>query len=136
MANRERGEVDLRLGGQTYTLRLSLNSLCLLEEHFSTPEATVTFQQIAQRLGDVRMGDLRRVLWTALQEHHAEAAPTEAEAGALIAVQDMSVILKALQALLAPDAADVRELVPARPRTAQGTSGVGAKRSSAPAKSA
>jgi hypothetical protein len=68
MANPARGQVPLVAGETTYTLSLSINAICCIEEHFDQP-----IGEVAARLNlgeSVRMGDVRALLWGALQDHH------------------------------------------------------------------
>jgi hypothetical protein len=70
MANKQKGEVDLRVGGKVYTLRYSTNALCVLEDAFDD-----TVQNIAKRFdadGDVRMSDVRRFFHAGLIDNQPE----------------------------------------------------------------
>lgn len=68
MANPHRGEVALHVGDKTYTLSLSVNAICELEELLGEP---VT--KIAASLRDpegVRLTTVRALVWAALRDHH------------------------------------------------------------------
>lgn len=70
MANPIRGEVDLVAGGETYRLRLSINAIIEVETLLD-----VTIMQVADMfssLQTVKAGNLRAVLWAALQENHPD----------------------------------------------------------------
>lgn len=65
MANAERGEVDLKAGAETYTLRLSINAVCTLEDHLGRP-----INSIAGEISSpdtMRLATLRAILWAAVQ---------------------------------------------------------------------
>lgn len=65
MANRERGEVDLTVGSETYTLRLSTNALAEVEDLLDQD-----FGEILQRMEAGRVGAQRAMLFAALREKH------------------------------------------------------------------
>lgn len=68
MANSLKGEVTLSVSEKVYTLAFSVNALCELEDHLGKPIA-----RIADGLNDaanVRLADVRAVLWAALIDHH------------------------------------------------------------------
>jgi hypothetical protein len=72
MANREKGEVSLDIGGASYTLCLDINAMCRLEDMFSTPAREVTFQDILMRVQRNSITHIRAVLWAAFLKHHPE----------------------------------------------------------------
>jgi len=69
MANVHRGQVSLAVGDTTYTLSLSTNALCDLEDLFGK---NVT--EVAALLGadNVSMKTVRGMFWAALQDHHPD----------------------------------------------------------------
>lgn len=67
MANRERGEVDLTVGGKTYTLRLTVNGICELEARTKS-----TLGQVFVALRMVDVSKTRELLYQALQPYHAK----------------------------------------------------------------
>lgn len=69
MANKERGEWTLVAGPDRYTLRLTTNACCELEEF-----AGRLFEEIQARANRGSLVNLRFLLWAALQEHHADLA--------------------------------------------------------------
>ena len=80
MANPIRGEVDLIAGDQTYTMRMSINAIVNLENHFD-----MGINQIAELLADakgMRIGNLRTIVLHTLKEHHPEL--TDEAAGEVI----------------------------------------------------
>ncbi len=70
MANREKGEVDLVIAGETYRLCLDTNAMAHVENLFSTPEKDVSFFQVFSKLGTGSIRHMRGILWGALQKHH------------------------------------------------------------------
>jgi len=68
MANPHRGEVSLKAGDTTYTLSLSANAICELEDHTGRD-----IGDIASSLnGNVAMKLVRALVWAALQDHHPD----------------------------------------------------------------
>lgn len=68
MANRERGEVELKAGDKSYTLRLSFNAIAEIETLLDKG-----INEIAAMLrnpDDFRIGTWRVMLWGALREFH------------------------------------------------------------------
>jgi hypothetical protein len=65
MANKRRGEVALRLGGESYTLCLTLGALAELEEAFGVED----LMALAERFGTGRLSsrDLMRLLAVSLR---------------------------------------------------------------------
>jgi len=72
MANRHKGEVSIEVDGRDYTMALTIDAMVALEDMFSTPQKSVTFQEV------LLMGDrgsvkaLRALIWASLQLHHPE----------------------------------------------------------------
>ena len=79
MANTERGEVEIGIGGKAYTFRFTVNALCELEVH--TGERAMPFCARFGR-GDCGLADMRAVVWAGLRDRHADL--TIDEAGALV----------------------------------------------------
>lgn len=75
MANREKGEVSLAVGDVVYTLRLSINALCEMEDAFGKPVGEIV--KLLQAEDGVRISHLRAVVRAALSEHHPGLSPTE-----------------------------------------------------------
>ncbi|HXJ71655.1 MAG TPA: hypothetical protein VNM37_02340 [Candidatus Dormibacteraeota bacterium] len=67
MANRQRGEIGLKLGGTSYTLKLTTNALCLMEGSF---QPLRPFAVIVAGVSRGSFSDLRAFLWAAMQAHH------------------------------------------------------------------
>ena len=125
MSATTKGTVTLEVGGKAYTLCLTLNALCELEDLLSTPKEQVTFQQVTAMAEKGSLRHIRAVIWAALRDHHPEMSLRDA--GQLI--QDigmgaMTAHLTDLAASMAPDEEDAKELAHAtagrkRPRKAQ-----------------
>lgn len=67
-ANPERGELDLVVNGQTYTLRATMNGLCTLEQR-----AGRTYGVLVSAMADTDVSAMRQLLFTFLQPYHAAA---------------------------------------------------------------
>lgn len=69
MANPHRGQVSLVAGDTTYTVSLSTNALCEIEEHFGK-----SVSEVAGLLGadNVSMKTVRAIFWAALQDNHPD----------------------------------------------------------------
>jgi hypothetical protein len=111
MANRRRGEVDCRIAGRTYPLRLTLGALAEIEEAFSADGLAALGERFAD--GGVRAGDLAILLTAAL--NGAGARLDRDEVGALVEAADLPGIADALAQLFALNFGDDRE----RPRQAR-----------------
>ena len=73
MANSQRGEFELRLGGVAYTLKLGTAALVEFQESLATPDGVVP--DIASAMAEVKRGRLkyvRAMLWAGLRKHHRE----------------------------------------------------------------
>lgn len=76
MANKHRGEVSLQVGSETYTLRLSINELCNIEQAFGG-------KPIQEILGELENGDnvklttLRTIVHAAFKSSHPEMTVEE-----------------------------------------------------------
>jgi len=111
MANRRRGEVDCRIGGRLYPLRLTLGALAEIEDAFSAGSLAALGERFAD--GGVRAGDLAILLTAAL--NGAGARLDRDEVGALVEAADLPGIADALARLFALNFGDDRE----RPREAR-----------------
>lgn len=111
MSNAPRGTVTLEVGGKVYTLRLTINAICELEDALSTPNKPVTFKEITEAAEKGSLRHVRAVFWAALLERHPEM--TLKDAGALISevgLTGLSGHLSELGASLSPDPRDLAEL--------------------------
>lgn len=76
MANPQRGEVDLKAGKKTYTLRFSYNAMATIEELLD-----VGINDLGPMLSDpkrFRIGTWRALLWGALLEMHPDLSLEDA----------------------------------------------------------
>lgn len=92
MANPLKGETELKVGEQTYTLALSINELVKLEQLLD-----VGIIEIAEWFNDrsrIRVGNMRAILWAALQRHH-EGLTLE-QAGDIIGLVGLGAIVERL----------------------------------------
>lgn len=92
MANRERGEVDLAAGGDTFVLRLSINAIAEIENLLDLGVNDLI--AMLRKPKDFRIATWRVLLWGALREHHKcsldEAGEIMGRAGVNVAVQALS----------------------------------------------
>lgn len=72
MANRERDEVDLSVGDQTYTLVLTTNAMCEVEEKMSTPLRRVSFADVLIASKHHSVAATRAIFWACLREHYPQ----------------------------------------------------------------
>ncbi len=79
MANPERGEVDLVTPTKTYTLFLSTNALCAMQQRTGK-----TFGQLMAGIFQLDMVALRALTHAVLQRYHAKEFPNEESVGPLI----------------------------------------------------
>jgi hypothetical protein len=79
MANPERGEIDLTVGGRTYTLKLSMNAAVALEKKLNK-----SIGDIMRDAGNLKFQSIRTVIWLLLQKYHATDFKTEESVGDLI----------------------------------------------------
>lgn len=68
MANRERGEVELKAGDETFTLRLSINALAEIENLLDVGVNDIIAMMMKPQ--NFRINTWRAVLWGALRENH------------------------------------------------------------------
>lgn len=98
MANKHKGEVALQVGDATYTMRLSVNALCHLEEATGKPVNQVMAE--LQNGADIKLGTLRQIVQASLVDQHNEVDLNKAgdimeEAGVAIVVDKLTEALLA-----------------------------------------
>lgn len=71
MANTERGEVGIEVGGKPYTLRPTFNAVCELEELLDKD-----IDEVLVAINRGRLSSIRAVVWVLLQDEHAIEFPT------------------------------------------------------------
>lgn len=64
-ANKERGEIPLKVGDTTYVLKLTSNACCAMETASGR-----TFSQLLAGVANECLSDIRLMLWAMLQAHH------------------------------------------------------------------
>lgn len=111
MANRERGEVEITIGGTVYTLSLGFTAMAAAEGALSTPQKEVTFKEITSAVDRGRTTELHVLIWAVFQKHHRNVTLSDvddlvAEAGVDLFAQK----IKELVALIAPDPRDLEQL--------------------------
>lgn len=79
MANRERGEFRLVARDRSYTLRLTVEACCELEDRTDR-----TLSQVIDEVNAGRATAIRTLLWASLQAYHSEQCQTWSAAGTLI----------------------------------------------------
>jgi hypothetical protein len=126
MANAERGEFDLTLGGQTYTFKLGFAALRTVQERFATGASAPTLDEIDVQVKRGRLLYIQVLLWAALRTHHPEV--TESQVEDLIEAADQHEIKTLVAKVMGgnrPDPADVEALGAGRPTRAATDEGTG-----------
>lgn len=89
MANPYQGEVSLKAGDKTYTLALTINAICDVEEE--------TGQDLMGSLR--RLSTLRLMLYAAMRQNHPEI--TRAQAGEIITIAGAKAVTDAVSTAIA-----------------------------------
>lgn len=114
MANRERGERAITIGGRTYTLVMDANAMAWLEAHFSTFERPVVYPEVLALMERGSVTAIRAYLCAACQRHHP--GMTIEAAGDLIqaagGVGAFTRVIQAAASATMPDPADIEALGP------------------------
>jgi len=115
MANKERGEVALVIGDETYTLRMSLNAVAEIEGLLD--KGINDIAAMVRNPKDFRIGTWRVLLWGSLREFHKVSLE---EAGEIMGRAGINTIVdvvgEALQAAFPEAVADGAK--PENPRKA------------------
>ena len=91
MANPHRGETELHVDGQTYTLAFDINAICDAEDQSG--------KAINEIMGDIaRVSTLRMLLRSSLQKHHSGI--TVEQAGDIMGAVGIPATLTAITAAL------------------------------------
>jgi len=93
MANPLRGEVELQTSDKTYIMRMSINAIVSIEDHFDKG-----VNQVSDMLADpasMRIGHLRSIIMHTLREHHPEV--DETMAGEIIGQAGFEATAEAIQ---------------------------------------
>lgn len=134
MANPHKGEVSVVIGETTYTLALTLNAMCELQDEFG-----VSWEQVAAQAEQGSPKHLRSLLWVSLRKHHKDLTLDQFGDMDLVDVRRLGEAFMKLVLSSMPDARDVAELGAGkkRPRGAQvKPNGTGVSSISTPAGSA
>lgn len=122
MANRERGEVSIEVGGKAYTLRPTFDAMCEFEE--------LTGKTVDDLFEDVlksKLSGLRAVTWCLLQDVHAAEIKTLKDASRWIDEAGVDAVRDAVERALglnqAPEPAQGGTEAPANPPDAQAGTG-------------
>ena len=136
-ANPERGEVDVVIGGVTYTLVMTFNGWIDVQNLLAVDGVKPTVGQILQLVQHQDMEAFRAVFWGMFRRHHPGVS-LEAAGDLMSDVGGMSgldALLAAVSAASSPDARDVKAVAVATgrpPRAAKAarktsTRGIGAR---------
>ena len=107
MANRERGEMTLVAGAQTFTLRLTTNACCELEDVSGKP-----FEEHLRLWNKERRAvAFRWIIWAALQEHHRAVAKTPADVGPIIDACEEKELIKLIAAFITLNTEHLKDLM-------------------------
>lgn len=95
MSNPHRGEVDLQVGGKTYTIVLDINAICELEQLLGKSVA-----EIGRDMG--RILNMRAMLWAGLRARHQVTLEEVGEILQQAGMQQAVVKIKEAMALAFP----------------------------------
>ena len=130
MANAQRGEASITVGGKEYTLRPTFDSLCELENLINRP-----FADILNSVTEGRLSGLRSVAWCLLHDRHGDEIISLKDASSWIEeAGGADVVLEAVYRCFSLNMDSAIEQSAADPQNAQ--VGTSAGSSSAPAESA
>lgn len=141
MANGQKGEIGLTLGGTTYRFKLGTHALIELQELFSTPQRMAPIEEIFGEVSKGRLKYVRGFLWAGLRKFHSEMTQADVEDVLDEASEpEVNALLAALGLTTQPDPKDLKELragAKRNPRKAQSrsTRGTGGNSTSKPAAS-
>lgn len=91
MANKQRGEVTLRLCGTDYTLRPTFEALCELEDRAG---GSVLAMIASMEGGQIRLKELTHIIWSGMYGYDAEAAPGVSEVGEFVLQEGLVSVIK------------------------------------------
>jgi len=102
MANPHRGEVDIEIGGETWTLRLTLNAMCEIEEQ--TGKGLPEIVNILQHGKAGGFSGMRAIVCAAARSNLPDLTPEMI--GEMIDISDMQKIGHAINQLVSRSAPD------------------------------
>lgn len=111
MANAQKGEFALTMGGTVYTLKLGTSALIELQELLGTPEHAPTMQELVIEVVNGRAKYIRAFIWAGLRKYHPEVT-LEAVSDLLddTSEAEAKAVLRALGVSTQPDTKDVQAL--------------------------
>lgn len=122
MANPERGELSVTVGGKAYTLRPTFDALCEFE--------TLTGKSLDSMLESINNGSLsglRAVVWCVLQDQHGDEIKVLKDASRWIekagGVVEVTAHLNTLMGINAPEPTETDGATSANPPDAQAGTG-------------
>jgi hypothetical protein len=128
MANIQKGEIPLTMGGVSYTLTLNIAAMIAAETVLSTPTHHVTWTEIQNCVQRESITHIRAMFWAMLRRNHPQISLEKA--GELIEQfgGEVTGAMFATQAAAAPDQVDAKAVESAgpRPRKARAVNGTGA----------
>lgn len=133
MANTQRGELGVEVGGKAYTLRPTFDALCSLEEVVGKP-----VDEILAGVNEGRLSGIRSVTWCVLQDAHGAEFTTLKQASEWIELAGgVDIVLPWLHQVLEMNAPEtVRGGADGNPRRGRrqtrGRDGTGARSRSTP----
>lgn len=91
MANSQRGEVSLLLGGKEYTLRPTFEALCELEARtrVSLPDLVMDLQ-----MGNPSLMKLSLIIWSGIWGFNKESSPSINEVGEMVVTDGLVNVLE------------------------------------------
>lgn len=104
MANHHRGDVDLVIGAQTFTLRLTLQALAEMEASFGVDDLVALGARLSS--GSLSANDLIQILGPAIRGGGGTAR-SDADIAALMPAAELPSIVEAIARLLAATFGDV-----------------------------
>lgn len=111
MANKDKGEVDMTLGGKRYTFKLGTNALIEAQELLSTPTRLVSIDEMRVGLQAGRLKYIQVLLWAGLQKFHAGMTVEDVNDMLDAANEgEIRVLLNGLGLTMVPSPEDVKEL--------------------------
>lgn len=90
MANQERGEINLTLGGKEYVLRPTFEALCEMEDRLGI---TITDLIMEFAAGKVSIKKVGTVVWAGIYGSMGDKAPTLREVGDMLVKDGMMTVI-------------------------------------------
>lgn len=134
MANRERGEREIEIGGKKYTTVMDLEAMCRLEDYWSDAYGKeTTFAEVMEKGMKGSIKHARSILWASLLRHQPDVQIADVSGITFVELQQQMAIVASASA---PDERDLKEagVKAGRPRKAQvnGATGTGVISTSSP----